>query len=299
MEYTEFEQQITEKVLGLYGDGYVAHIDDGLIENGIGKRGLFIAKEGEPCASPIVYLDEYYRNYVNWANLDKIAEEIYETMQNKTDLTGVMGRVVSWLSDWQNVKEDVFPILLSGKYNDKLQEKFACRPWLDLSVFYMARLEIENKGISYIRLSEKQLDEWGVTEEEVYGQAVNNMKGDGYSLRKMDEIINNLIGGEDIPEPGASGRPEMYVLTNQRMIYGAAGILLGADYFKETLQGRSFYLLPSSIHEAILVMDEDRRHGRRYSGMVSEVNDTVVADNEILSDHAYFYDKENGVLEAV
>lgn len=95
MEYTEFEQQITEKVLALYGEGYVAHIDDGLIENGIGKRGLFIAKEGEPCASPIVYLDEYYRNYVNWANLDKIAEDIYETMQNKTDLTGVMERVVS------------------------------------------------------------------------------------------------------------------------------------------------------------------------------------------------------------
>lgn len=165
----------------------------------------------------------------------------------------------------------------------------------------MARLEIEDKGISYIRLSEKQLDEWGVTEEEVYGQAVNNMKGDGYSLRKMDEIINNLFGGEgkDIPVPDGPGGPEMYVLTNKKAVYGAAGILLGADYFQEALRGRSFYLLPSSIHETILVMDEDRGHGGRYSGMVSEVNDSVVADNEILSDHAYFYDKENGVLEAV
>lgn len=33
--------------------------------------------------------------------------------------------------------------------------------------------------------------------------------------------------------------------------------------------------------------------------MVGEVNDSVVAENEILSDHAYFCDKEKGILEAV
>lgn len=301
MDYAEFEKQITEKVLALYGDGYVAHINDGLIENGIGKRGLFIAKEGESSVSPIIFLDEYYRNYVNWADLDKIAEDIYDVMHQKTDMTGVMGRVVSWLSDWQKVKKDVFPILLFGKNNEKMQEKFANRPWLDLLIFYMARLEIENEGISYIRLSEKQLEGWGVTEEEVYEQAVSNMKGDGYSLRKMDEIISNLIRGrgEELPVLDADGGQEMYVLTNQRGIYGAAGILLGADYFKEILQGRGFYLLPSSIHETILVMDDNRSHEKGYSEMVCEVNDLVVAENEILSDHAYFYNVEKGVLEAV
>ncbi|MCC8081778.1 MAG: DUF5688 family protein [Lachnospiraceae bacterium] len=65
------------------------------------------------------------------------------------------------------------------------------------------------------------------------------------------------------------------------------------------MQGRNFFLLPSSIHETILVMDEDRKHGGRYSEMVCEVNDAVVEENEMLSDHAYFYDKESGVLEAV
>ncbi|MCC8081774.1 MAG: DUF5688 family protein [Lachnospiraceae bacterium] len=60
-----------------------------------------------------------------------------------------------------------------------------------------------------------------------------------------------------------------------------------------------FYLLPSSIHETILVMDDNRSHEKGYSEMVREVNDSVVAENEILSDHAYFYNVENGVLEAV
>ncbi|MCC8152409.1 MAG: hypothetical protein LIO96_13455 [Lachnospiraceae bacterium] len=46
MDYAEFEKQITEKVLELYGDGYLAHIDDGIVENGTGKRSLFIAKAG-------------------------------------------------------------------------------------------------------------------------------------------------------------------------------------------------------------------------------------------------------------
>ncbi len=246
MDYAEFEKQVTEKVLALYGDGYAAHINDGLIENGIGKRGLFIAKEGESSMSPIIFLDEYYRNYVNWADLDKIAEDIYDVMHQKTDMTGMMGRVVSWLSDWQKVKKDVFPILLSGKNNEKMQETLANRPWLDLLIFYMARLEIENEGVSFIRISKKQLEEWGVTEEEVYEQAASNMKGDGYRLRKMGDIVSNLIRerGEDLPVLDADGGQEMYVLTNRRGIYGAAGILLGADYFKEILKGRGFYLLP-------------------------------------------------------
>lgn len=45
MDYAEFEQQITEKVLGPYGDGYAAHIEDGLIENGTGK-GIQLSQSG-------------------------------------------------------------------------------------------------------------------------------------------------------------------------------------------------------------------------------------------------------------
>ena len=90
-----------------------------------------------------------------------------------------------------------------------------------------------------------------------------------------------------------------YPMEHMRRLHGASAILLGADYYQETLQGRSFYVLPSSIHETILVMDKDRKCGKKYSDMVCEVNEAVVEEKEILSDHAYFYDKENGVLEAV
>jgi len=54
--------------------------------------------------------------------------------------------------------------------------------------------------------------------------------------------------------------------------------------------GSDFYLLPSSIHELILVPvgeDRDREH---LEEMVKEINQTQVAMEEILSDTVYNYE---------
>ena len=249
MKYKEFEEQVTEKVLGLYGEGYTAHIDDGIVENGTGKRSLFIAKAGETCAAPVVFLDEYYRLYEDGKDMDEIAGVIYGFLRQETGVTGMLGRAVSLMAKWENAKDNVYPVLLSRKRNTKLQEKFASRPWLDLSIFYMVRLETEDDGTSFMRISKHQLMQWGVTEEKVYQQAMCNLKGDGCRLRKMDDIIKVVAESGEFPLSDADGGPEMYVLTNRQAVYGASAILLGADYFQETLQGRSFYVLPSSIHE--------------------------------------------------
>lgn len=60
--------------------------------------------------------------------------------------------------------------------------------------------------------------------------------------------------------------------------------------------GTNFYILPSSIHETILVTATDCSISE-LEKMVMEVNETEVAAEEILSDHVYCYNYDSHCLE--
>ena len=78
----------------------------------------------------------------------------------------------------------------------------------------------------------------------------------------------------------------MYVATNEQCSLGAA--VMRYPDFREKVRGMirgDFYILPSSIHEVILVPE-------RMQEMVKEINQTGVAPEEVLSDSVYYFDGE-------
>ena len=84
----------------------------------------------------------------------------------------------------------------------------------------------------------------------------------------------------------------MYVISNCYRTNGAGVILY--DQFLQQLSDRfesNLILLPSSIHEMIILPVEDASELREFTYMVREVNDTQLTDDEVLSDHAYYYDR--------
>ena len=61
--------------------------------------------------------------------------------------------------------------------------------------------------------------------------------------------------------------------------------------------GGDFFLLPSSIHEVILVPDNGKMDYRELEKMVHEVNETQVRPTERLSDNVYHYDSKEKIFE--
>ena len=59
-----------------------------------------------------------------------------------------------------------------------------------------------------------------------------------------------------------------------------------------TAIGSGMYIIPSSIHEVILVPSVNCDDGESIRQMIREVNDTQVEMEEILSYSLYYYDKE-------
>ena len=86
----------------------------------------------------------------------------------------------------------------------------------------------------------------------------------------------------------------MFVLTNESNLFGAACIIypnLLQHYAAEAQT--DFYILPSSIHEVILLLDDEYvQSSEELREMVRETNRMVVDQEEVLSDHIYHYDRE-------
>jgi hypothetical protein len=103
------------------------------------------------------------------------------------------------------------------------------------------------------------------------------------------ESINQYIRSDD--------RYKMYVLTNVQKQYGASTVLY--PKVLKALANRldiNFFLLPSSIHEFMLVPDDNQKSVEELSEIVRETNNTAVEVDEILSYSIYYYDRSTGVI---
>ncbi len=85
--------------------------------------------------------------------------------------------------------------------------------------------------------------------------------------------------------------PSMYVLTNAEKMNGANSILdpKTMEDISEKVGG-DFYILPSSLHEVIILPDSPDMDKDVLEQMVRDINAGEVAPEDRLSDHVYMYD---------
>lgn len=120
----------------------------------------------------------------------------------------------------------------------------------------------------------------------------------------MKDVLREIMESEQPEEAdsdaymaGIVSSVPMYVLSNQCRINGAACLLYPAllDDICESLDS-SFYLIPSSIHEVLILPPDNTNDSAKIREMIKEINDTQVAAEEILSYSLYFYDREENRL---
>ena len=152
--------------------------------------------------------------------------------------------------------------------------------------------------MSSMALSKKDAENLGMTEEEIYAAALAN------TLRLFPPKLMNLWGYVEqnigIGLPYEEDEVTTYILTNQKEVDGAFYLmsreLVGniAEMLEDDL-----YILPSSVNEVLLVRASEVRDGvDGLKAMVRDVNETIVAEKEILSYSVYHYDKEHGITIA-
>lgn len=192
--------------------------------------------------------------------------------------------IASMLADWPKTKAYVCPCLLSPQtaYQDNPVD-LAHEDFLDLSICYYLRAP-GRKATNICWIPQGLLDASGISKTDLKAQAMQNLENDGYHIQDMNSILE--LENESCSLP-------LFILTNQGMIFGAAGLLHSKllAQFAETVKS-DFYILPSSIHELLLMPASDGlADADMLNNIVCDVNMAQVKPSEQLSNNAYYYDR--------
>lgn len=294
----EFMEELVKTINSLMGDGYKAEIH--CVEKiNTGKLDALIILNAESCVSPSFYIDGFYKDYKDGkASLDGTAKDIINIYYNNTCMTA-SSSICKCLDDREWMEERMFLQLINTSKNKGLLKDSLYMDFKGLSLVLYIMAVDSGKGLCKIRVTKEICKKFGWNEREILHHALENTeKLFPYNVFPLHELLQKTTDSTDITikdiPPVENG---MMVLTNNRGINGAAAAFY-PDVLKEISEkhGKSLFLLPSSIHEFIVLEDDGIYNPEHFESMVREVNRSAVEPEEILSDNVYYYGFISGIL---
>ena len=147
---------------------------------------------------------------------------------------------------------------------------------------------------------------WKVKKEELFKDALKNAQETmPCHIRTMSEVLKEFMSYDDTYDDQARKVLEkqsnaMLIMSNHENFYGASCILYdGVLQHLADCNKTSYYILPSSVHEVILLPQELAEYPSELKNMVKEINRTQVEPEEVLSDEIYFFDRLSGKIMQV
>ena len=194
-------------------------------------------------------------------------------------------------TEYDYVRTRLFIRLSNADTNSETLQNVPHRNVEDLAVTYHVMVDGPNpEGLYSYMINNSMMEQLGVNEERLFEEAMQNSPK--LFPVQMNDIRDVLLSGGILPQEAGENR--MIVMTNQTAVNGAACLLYpGALEEAAKMIGGDFAVLPSSIHEVILLPDNGNIDYDELQQMVAAINQNVVQPEERLSDHVYKYDSVN------
>lgn len=322
MDYKEFTNVVINELkqrIGIHADISVRKI---MKNNSLELDGMTIMQEGEH-VSPTIYLNLYYEEYEKGVPFETLIERmiaVYEgsRMNEKLDL--------NYVQDYNQVKDEIVYRLVDYEKNRKLLETVPHFEFMNMAIVFYHLFCHESLGCATMLIHNKHMDMWKVDPEELYQIAKSNtprllppffcsmqqmmrelfaddlkssfenMGGVSYFSEEcpygQNEYIEEFVSHMMEEAVGRYQPVPMYVLTNESRRNGATSILYEGELERIGRKLKDdFYILPSSIHEVIIVPMSCGHSRDELRRMVKEINLTQVSQVEYLSDHVYVYSR--------
>ncbi|WP_026510990.1 DUF5688 family protein [Butyrivibrio sp. LC3010] len=242
-----------------------------------------------------ISIEKAFASYENGTPIPEIAEHFADAVEKgfrespQVDLES--------LSDYEQMKSKLSMEVVSAEKNAELLESVPHERMEDMAVVYRFVLDQTDSGNGTILVTNQLLDQYGITKEQLRADAMENAPEIRPSeIRGMSEVMSELAPGM-IPEVAPEDE-QMFVATVPDKIHGA-GVIAYPNFMEDAAQkmGGDFFVLPSSIHEVLLVKDNGQMTAKELENMVKEVNATQVEPADQLTDHVYHYDSQNHIFE--
>lgn len=302
--YEKFQEMVKDKILEYMPKEYQnAAVTIMLLrkENDRLQAGLIIKRDGEETAMSMdlaSYYTEFRDGFSETAVLKRMAERYLSASRTVSKLPITSETV----RDYGMVKDKIQVQLVNREMN---RERLRNCPYreiegTDLAAVFCMKFYAMGRECGSALVTGRLMELWGVTAENLYDTALKNTMAQAPA-----EIISmsGLVDGTEEPKPPeevSCGNGQMYVLDNGGNSDGAAVILYpGVLQALAENSGSSFYILPNSTREVILINDDGVVSLTELQYMLMESNRGAIPQQEILSDQIYYYDgKEQKISQA-
>ena len=231
----------------------------------------------------------------------------------------------------KNLSEKIYRMLEEGKVDksrivyhiegiggnqDLLEKSVKKSVWGNLTAVLALDLSDDSpqKEQVEMRLTKDWLRWMKIKEEEFWKLADQNTpRCRPAVLRPLELVLREMIGKMAV----ASGNEElkkeiladsmmhhrgyiMYVLPNRSGVHGAAAVLYpGILKLAAERIGGDLLVLPSSVHEVILLKWEEEIQLRKAAELVRSINRTIMQQKDVLADSAYIYRRASERIEGM
>lgn len=294
MKYDDFCESLLDALRDEFGEEYSLELHE-VMKNNDQKLEGFVILNDKYSVSPTFYLKNLYEEYQKGGSLSDIVEEICNLYQ----MTIKKNQYASLDFSYDNCRDRVVFRLVSKERNKEVLNEVPHIPFLDLEIVFYIVIENTKSGLSSVRVTNQMLEYWEKTPHDLYCRALKNTERlFPVRIEPMINLMKEMWGNkmesdffENLVENENSFEDKVYVITNESGLNGAASIIYESTLQKtgELLEG-DYYLLPSSIHEVLVLSVNTSIDYEQLKQMVYEVNKECVSAEEVLSDQVYFYD---------
>ena len=205
---TDFAEAVRTETIKKLGGEYQVTVETKNKNNKAVYTGLHISRKGME-AEPLVYLDDYFRQYQNG---NMTVPEAAECVARASRKKGPSVEIRQFL-EYENVKDSIVYRLINTEMNREFLADLPHMEFLDLSVVFCCLVMEEEDNPAFIWIHNIHMKLWDVTVEELYRAASENTQRlEKPELMNIEEILYDVL-----PEEGFSLNPK--IPTNYTQVY--------------------------------------------------------------------------------
>lgn len=218
-------------------------------------------------------------------------------MSNNENMSAASFIPMEKLTNYEAMKEFLTVRLIGHDENRAMLQTVPHKQIEDMAAVYYFDFGETPHGMASMKITNRMLDVYGITADQLHKDAVEQTAiNHPASIRNLNELMAEKTGFYIPPDSAI-----MHIATNDTGYHGA-GVITYPGFLEEAakqLEG-SFYVLPSSLHEVLLIADaQEMLTPTELKVMVTTINAVEVDPADRLTDNAYHYDAEERIFEQV
>ena len=284
MDFETFKNELMELVIQELDNRGIENISlkFNTINSPDGMTDRLIATVGDSKMSMAFRLKEIFTDFENGVDMERCVDRICNTIkENISVIEAKEGDVKAFITDYDQVKDYTYLRLVPG--DSPVLKEAPHRKIQDMALVVNVHLLMEM---------------YGIDENQLFADAErNSIANEPIVFTPLFDMIKHLVNEDNMPSPEDMGIVT-YIATNKTGFHGAA-VAAYPEFCEQAAEklGGSFFMLPSSVHEFILIKDDGRQKAKDLNKMIRNVNETVLEPRDFLSDQCYHYDAKTKVLE--